>query len=96
MLENTSTGFIDKGPLPNFAQTDGFGSFSVGDVNNDGWMDIFAAGTVAFVGEARLTKGIYTSIIPGVLQDQPASSFDLSQFVVHPEWWTSTMIKILT
>ncbi|HQQ83435.1 MAG: FG-GAP-like repeat-containing protein [Cyclobacteriaceae bacterium] len=76
MLENTSTGFIDKGPLPNFAQTDGFGSFSVGDVNNDGWMDIFAAGTVAFVGGSPVNEGHLYINNSGVLQDQPASSFD--------------------
>ena len=44
LIENNKNGFTDKGSLPEFGNADGYGTVSVGDVNNDGLEDIFVCG----------------------------------------------------
>ena len=48
LLQNLETGFVDLGSLPDFGRADGYGTISVGDVNNDAATDIFVSGISGF------------------------------------------------
>jgi hypothetical protein len=45
LIENNSTGFVDKGDLPEFRNGQAYSLTSAGDVNNDGLVDIFVGAT---------------------------------------------------
>lgn len=48
LVENTVSGFIDKGSLPDFGKAGGYGSIAVGDIDNDGLEDIFVSGITGY------------------------------------------------
>jgi len=74
LLENLSTKFVDVGPLEGFKSSDGNGTLSRGDVNNDGQEDIFVSGITGYSsGNIDVNafvflnnKGTYTKVLPSV------------------------------
>jgi hypothetical protein len=75
LIENNANGFVDKGSLADFGKADGYGTISVGDINNDGFEDIFVSGITGYSGGYPILRAFLYTNKNGIFTKTTSSVF---------------------